>query len=200
MGGGRVTRPGFDIPQADKNDPLTEFYQLLQKALSKTGRFALPPLYAVFDVPEGEKPYAEEMWSYCAMASEKREGYELILPPTELHVLYDNLCVADSGAPAALILTEESTRKTIAVQILPPFVCGDEPIPPIPESTAALTLQLDYDDMLKVEQGTAALGRVLAQSAARKTWVRHPTMETWLMTKLAAAQRIYEFNHGQRNF
>ena len=46
MGGGHVSRPDFGMPQPDPAYPLTEFYLLLQHALDKAGRFALPALYA----------------------------------------------------------------------------------------------------------------------------------------------------------
>lgn len=42
MGGGHVSRPDFGMPQPDPAYPLTEFYLLLQHALDKAGRFALP--------------------------------------------------------------------------------------------------------------------------------------------------------------
>ena len=52
MGGGHVSRPDFGMPQPDPAYPLTEFYLLLQHALDKAGRFALPALYAR---PVGER-------------------------------------------------------------------------------------------------------------------------------------------------
>ena len=52
MGGGHVSRPDFGMPQPDPAYPLTEFYLLLQHALDKAGRFALPALYARVQAPE----------------------------------------------------------------------------------------------------------------------------------------------------
>ena len=51
MGGGHVSRPDFGMPQPDPAYPLTEFYLLLQHALDKAGRFALPALYARVQAP-----------------------------------------------------------------------------------------------------------------------------------------------------
>ena len=192
MGGGRVTRPNFDMPEADPRNPLTEFYALLQQGVTKSGSFALPGLYAAFAPPEDQKPYAEDMWDYCTLASTPRPGFAELAPPEKLQVLYDHLCVADSGAPAALLLTAVSTRKTTAVQLLPPFLSGEDPLPSLPDSAAALTLQLTYEDMLCVEQAPARLARALAQDAARKAWITHPKVENWLTAALAAAQRAYE--------
>ena len=51
MGGGHVSRPDFGMPQPDPAYPLTEFYQLLQRTLDRTGSFALPALYACLQAP-----------------------------------------------------------------------------------------------------------------------------------------------------
>ncbi len=62
-----------------------------------------------------------------------------------MQVLYSSLQVAADGAPAALRLTEECTRSVTALQLLPPFVWED-PLPPLPDVPAALTLQLTVQD------------------------------------------------------
>ena len=58
MGGGHVSRPDFGMPQPDPAYPLTEFYLLLQHALDKAGRFALPALYARVSGPNSMKRFS----------------------------------------------------------------------------------------------------------------------------------------------
>lgn len=189
MGGGRVTRPDFGMPQADPAHPMTEFYLLVQQALDREGTFALPGLYASFQSP-ARRIYAEEARAFCALSSVPREGYAQLLPPGRLRLLYVDLRVARDGTPAALLLTEESRRSTCAVRLLPPFV-WDDPLPPLPDSTCALTVQLTGRDVADVDADPAAVCRRLVHGTEGKTWVDHPRVEVWLAEKVALLQRLY---------
>ena len=140
MGGGHVSRPDFGMPQPDPAYPLTEFYLLLQHALDKAGRFALPALYARVQAP-ARHIYLDEAREYLSLSPTGREGDIRLLAEGSLQLLYSTLHVQPDGTPAALLLTEECTRATVAVQLLPPFVWED-PLPPLPDTPAALTLQL----------------------------------------------------------
>ena len=160
MGGGHVSRPDFGMPQPDPAYPLTEFYQLLQRTLDRTGSFALPALYA------------------CLQA------------PARLQLLYSSLHVLPDGTPTALLLTEACTRTVTAVQLLPPVVWED-PLPPLPDVPAALTVQLTMQDVLDIDTDPAALGRRLAEDPAGKCWRSHPRAETFLAERVALLQRVY---------
>lgn len=107
-----------------------------------------------------------------------------------LPALYAALHVQPDGTPAALLLTEECTRTTVAVQLLPPFVWED-PLPPLPDTPAALTLQLTGQDVLLADTDPAALGRRLVHTAAGKRWLHHPRADTFLAEKVAVLQRVY---------
>ena len=67
MGGGHVSRPDFGMPQPDPAYPLTEFYLLLQHALDKAGRFALPALYARVQAP-ARHIYLDEAREYLSLS------------------------------------------------------------------------------------------------------------------------------------
>ena len=121
MGGGHVSRPDFGMPQPDPAYPLTEFYLLLQHALDKAGRFALPALYARVQAP-ARHIYLDEAREYLSLSPTGREGDIRLLAEGSLQLLYNTLHVQPDGTPAALLLTEECTRATVAVQLLPPFV------------------------------------------------------------------------------
>ncbi len=108
-----------------------------------------------------------------------------------MQLLYSSLQVQPDGAPAALLLTEECTRLTVAVQLLPPFVWED-PLPPLPDTPAALTLQLTMQDVMQADTDPAALGRKLAGTAANKRWLHHPKAETFLAERVALLQRVYK--------
>ena len=107
-----------------------------------------------------------------------------------LPALYASLQVAADGAPAALLLTEECTRSVTALQLLPPFVWED-PLPPLPDVPAALTLQLTVQDVEAIDADPAALGRRLVGSPAGKCWLTHPKAETFLAERVALLQRVY---------
>ena len=124
MGGGHVSRPDFGMPQPDPAYPLTEFYLLLQHALDKAGRFALPALYARVQAP-ARHIYLDEAREYLSLSPTGREGDIRLLAEGSLQLLYNTLHVQPDGTPAALLLTEECTRATVAVQLLPPFVWED---------------------------------------------------------------------------
>ena len=118
MGGGHVSRPDFGMPQPDPACPLTEFYLLLQHALDAAGSFALPALYARVQAP-ARWIDPDEAREYLTLSPTEREGDTRLLAPGNLQLLYSTLHVAPDGAPAALLLTGECTRTTVAVQLLP---------------------------------------------------------------------------------
>ena len=190
MGGVHVSRPDFWMPQPDPAYPLTEFYLLLQHALDKAGRFALPALYARVQAP-ARRIYLDEAREYLSLSPTGREGDTRLLAEGNLQLLYSTLHVQPDGTPAALLLTEECTRTTVAVQLLPPFVWED-PLPPLPDTPAALSLQLTMQDVLLADTDPAALGQKLVGTAAGKCWLHHPRAETFLSERLALLQRVYK--------
>ena len=189
MGGGHVSRPDFGMPQPDPAYPLTEFYLLLQHALDKAGRFALPALYARVQAP-ARHIYLDEAREYLSLSPTGREGDIRLLAEGSLQLLYNTLHVQPDGTPAALLLTEECTRSVTALQLLPPFVWED-PLPPLPDVPAALTLQLTVQDVEAIDADPAALGRRLVGSPAGKCWLTHPKAETFLAERVALLQRVY---------
>ena len=108
----------------------------------------------------------------------------------QLQLLYSSLHVMPDGAPAALLLTEECTRTVYAVQLLPPFVWED-PLPPLPDAPAALSLTLTMRDVEEIDACPAALGHRLACDKAGKRWLHHPRAETYLSERIALFQRLY---------
>ena len=190
MGGGHVSRPDFGMPQPDAAYPLTEFYLLAQQALEKSGSFMLPALYAGLQAP-ARRIYREEAAGYLQLAAAPAEGLTRLLSPARMQLLYSSLQVQQDGTPAALLLTEECTRLTVAVQLLPPFVWED-PLPPLPDTPAALTLQLTMRDVMQADTDPEALGRKLAGTATNKRWLHHPKAETFLAERVALLQRVYK--------
>ena len=190
MGGGHVSRPDFGMPQPDAAYPLTEFYLLAQQALEKSGSFMLPALYAGLQAP-ARRIYREEAAGYLQLAAAPAEGLTRLLSPARMQLLYSSLQVQPDGTPAALLLTEECTRLTVAVQLLPPFVWED-PLPPLPDTPAALTLQLTMQDVMQADTDPEALGRKLAGTAENKRWLHHPKAETFLAERVALLQRVYK--------
>ena len=76
----------------------------------------------------------------------------------------------------------------MAVQLLPPFVWED-PLPPLPDVPAALTLQLTMQDVMAIDTAPAALAQKLVHSTDGKCWLHHPKAETFLSERLALLQR-----------
>ena len=190
MGGGHVSRPDFGMPQPDPAYPLTEFYLLLQRALDAAGCFALPALYAALRAP-ARHIYLDEARDYLTLSPTAAEGSTRLLAGGSLQLLYSTLHVQPDGTPAALLLTEECTRTTVAVQLLPPFVWED-PLPPLPDVPAALTLQLTMQDVMAIDTAPAALAQKLVHSTDGKCWLHHPKAETFLSERLALLQRVYK--------
>lgn len=190
MGGGHLSRPDFGMPQPNPDHPLTEFYQLLQRGLDREGVFALPALYAAFQAP-ARRIYADEAADYLTLSETPAESRTLLLPPRMLQILYSSLHVLPDGTPAALLLTEECSRTVYAVQLQPPFVWED-PLPPLPDCTAALTLTLTLRDVEATDADPAALARRLCREAAGKHWLSHPKADTYLAGRIALLQRLYK--------
>ena len=190
MGGGHLSRPDFGMPQPDPDHPLTEFYLLLQHGLDKAGVFHLPALYASFRAP-ARRIYADEAAGCLTLSETADEGAVLLSAPRNLQLLYSSLHVEPDGSPAALLLTEECSRAVCAVQLLPPFVWED-PLPPLPDTPAALTLQLTMQDVMQADTDPEALGRKLAGTATNKRWLHHPKAETFLAERVALLQRVYK--------
>lgn len=190
MGGGHVSRPDFGMPQPDPSHPLTEFYCLLQRALDREGVFALPALYAQFRAP-ARRIYADEAADFLTLLPEEGEGASRLLAPAQLQLLYSTLHVTPEGAPAALLLTEECTRTVYAVQLLPPFVWED-PLPPLPDCAAALTLTLTLRDVEAIDADPHALEQRLCREPGGKHWLAHPKAEAFLAGRIALLQRLYK--------
>ena len=190
MGGGHVSRPDFGMPQPDPSHPLTEFYCLLQRALDREGVFALPALYAQFRAP-ARRIYADEAADFLTLLPEEGEGASRLLAPAQLQLLYSTLHVTPEGAPAALLLTEECTRTVYAVQLLPPFVWED-PLPPLPDCAAALTLTLTLRDVEAIDTDPHALEQRLCREPGGKHWLAHPKAEAFLAGRIALLQRLYK--------
>lgn len=189
MGGGHLSRPDFGMPQPDPNHPLTEFYLLLQHGLDKAGIFHLPALYASFQAP-ARRIYADEAADYLTLGEAADEGAVRLSAARDIQLLYSSLHVEPDGSPAALLLTEECSRAVYAVQLLPPFVWAD-PLPPLPDVPAALTLQLTMQDVEAIDTDPAALARRLCQTAQHKHWLAHPKADTYLAERVALFQRLY---------
>ena len=190
MGGGHLSRPDFGMPQPDPAHPLTEFYLLLQHGLDREGVFALPALWADFQAP-ARRIYADEAEAFLTLRETPGAASTPLLAPRTLQLLYSSLHVLPDGTPAALLLTEECTRLTVAVQLLPPFVWED-PLPPLPDVPAALTLQLTTQDVMAIDTSPAALAQKLVHSTDGKCWLHHPKAETFLSERLALLQRVYK--------
>ena len=165
MGGGHVSRPNFGMPQPDPSHPLTEFYCLLQRALDREGVFALPALYAQFRAP-ARRIYADEAADFLTLLPDEEEGVSRLLAPAQLQLLYSSL------------------------HIMPPFVWED-PLPPLPDAPAALSLTLTMRDVEEIDACPAALGHRLACDKAGKRWLHHPRAETYLSERVALFQRLY---------
>ena len=118
------------------------------------------------------------------------EGAVLLSAPRNFQLLYSSLHVEPDGSPAALLLTEECSRAVCAVQLLPPFVWED-PLPPLPDVPAALTLQLTLQDVEAIDTDPAALARRLCQTTRQKHWLAHPRADLYLAEKIALFQRLY---------
>ncbi len=99
-----------------------------------------------------------------------------------LQLLYSSLHVEPDGSPAALLLTEECSRAVCAVQLLPPFVWED-PLPPLPDVPAALTLQLTLQDVEAIDTDPAALARRLCQTTRQKHWLAHPPKQICILRR-----------------
>lgn len=189
MGGGHLSRPDFGMPQPDPAHPLTEFYLLLQHGLDREGVFALPALWADFQAP-ARRIYADEAEAFLTLRETPGAASTPLLAPRTLQLLYSSLHVLPDGTPAALLLTEECTRTVFAVQLLPPFVWED-PLPPLPDTPAALTLTLTMQDVEAIDTDPAALGRRLVERTEGKRWLHHPRVETFLAERVALFQRVY---------
>ena len=182
MGGGHLSRPDFGMPQPDPDHPLTEFYLLLQHGLDKAGVFHLPALYASFRAP-ARRIYADEAAGCLTLSETADAGAVLLSAPRNLQLLYSSLHVEPDGSPAALLLTEECSRAVCAVQLLPPFVWED-PLPPLPDVPAALTLQLTLQDVEAIDTDPAALAHRLARPPGRSTGWPTPKQICILRRKL----------------
>ena len=182
MGGGHLSRPDFGMPQPDPDHPLTEFYLLLQHGLDKVGVFHLPALYASFRAP-ARRIYADEAAGCLTLSETADEGAVLLSAPRNLQLLYSSLHVEPDGSPAALLLTEECSRAVCAVQLLPPFVWED-PLPPLPDVPAALTLQLTLQDVEAIDTDLPPLPAACARPPGRSTGWPTPKQICILRRKL----------------
>lgn len=191
MGGGKMTRPDFGLGQPDPGHPMTEFYTLLLEGLSGAETFGLPGLYARFDPPAW--PIApEEARDWVSLSPTPREGFVRLLDPGRLRVLYAELRCTPAGVPSALMLTQEGSRSTCGVRLLPPFLWpSDEAAPPWPDCSMALTLALGPDAPGLADASPRTLARRLIDQTHGKTWVSHPLLDRWVQAQAARWQKLW---------
>ncbi|OUN72728.1 hypothetical protein B5G12_08425 [Faecalibacterium sp. An58] len=191
MGGGKMTRPDFGLGQPDPGHPMTEFYTLLLEGLSGAETFGLPGLYARFDPPAW--PIApEEARDWVSLSPTPREGFVRLLDPGRLRVLYAELRCTPAGVPSALMLTQEGSRSTCGVRLLPPFLWpSDEAAPPWPDCSMALTLALGPDAPDLADASPRTLARRLIDQTHSKTWVSHPLLDRWVQAQAARWQKLW---------
>ena len=191
MGGGKVTRPDFGLGQPDPGHPMTEFYTLVLEGLEQAESFALPGLYARFDPPAWPIE-AHEARDWCSLSPVPREGFTQIVPPGRLRVLYSELRCTAAGAPSALVLTQEGTRTSCALRLLPPFPWpSEEETPAWPDCAMALTLTLGPRAVDLADANPAALARQLIENPEGKAWVQHPKLDRWLEAQGARWQKLW---------
>lgn len=191
MGGGKVTRPDFGLGQPDPGHPMTEFYTLLLEGLGRAESFALPGLYARFD-PPGWPIAPGEARDWCGLSPSPRAGYAPVVKPGRLRFLSAELRCTPAGTPAALVLTEEGSRRSCAVRLLPPCLWpSDEAVPPWPDCALALTLTLGPDAPDLADRDPGLLARQLIAEQEGKAWVSHPLLDRWLEAQAARWQRLW---------
>ena len=159
---GRRTRfaPRFRDAAARPGPPADGVLLPAAAGLRPGGRVC--PARAVRAVPRsGPAHLRDEAADFLTLLPDEEEGASRLLAPAQLQLLYSSLHVMPDGAPAALLLTEECTRTVYAVQLLPPFVWED-PLPPLPDAPAALSLTLTMRDVEEIDACPAALGHRLA--------------------------------------
>ena len=191
MGGGKMTRPDFGLGQPDPGHPMTEFYTLLLEGLSGAETFGLPGLYARFDPPAWPID-PEEARDWVSLSPTPREGFVRLLDPGRLRVLYAELRCTPAGIPSALMLTQEGSRSTCGVRLLPPFLWpSDEAAPPWPDCSMALTLALGPDAPDLADASSRTLARRLIDQTHGKTWVSHPLLDRWVQAQAARWQKLW---------
>ena len=135
--------------------------------------------------------HADEAEAFLTLRETPGAASTPLLAPRTLQLLYSSLHVLPDGTPAALLLTEECTRTVYAVQLLPPFVWED-PLPPLPDCAAALTLTLTLRDVEAIDADPHALEQRLCREPGGKHWLAHPKAEAFLAGRLALLQRLYK--------
>lgn len=188
MGGGHLTRPNYGSSRPNPNDPMTEFYLLLERGVEKCGQFAMPGCWGSFK-PDFSRPlFEEDMPALCRFSPAPGQGNE-IFGPRRVAVNSHELWVTAQGSPIALIINGPQRREHYAVQLLPPFP-GVE-VPPPPAGLPRMALTLNEEMIFLADARPDALAERLALELWGKAWEEHPEMEKWMTRALALAQREY---------
>ena len=189
MGGGHITRENEYRTEPDPKHPLTEFYLLLQDAVSRRHYFEIPGCWGCFIPPDSEPLYEENIPEYCHFSSKWKQGWPQVAAPRRLSVLYETMIAERDVTPAALILTEEGTRRTFVIQLEPPFAGAGVAVPAIPDGWAALRLRITPQDLDLIDRNPRLLAERMLGDSAEKQWIKNPSMDAWMRKALALAQR-----------
>ena len=185
MGGGHVMTPDFRMPQPDAAYPLTEFYPAGAAGAGKKRQlYAARPLRrAASPCPAHLPGGGRRVFTACGCSG--RGPDPAALPCPDAPFLYSSLQVQPDGTPAALLLTEECTRLTVAVQLPPPFVWED-PLPPLPIAPGGAHPAIDHAgrDGHRDHFPAALAQKLVISNLCRRTWtclavrcVRYTKME-----------------------
>ncbi len=141
---------GFRDAPAKPGPSLTEFYQLLQRGLDREGRvFALPALYATFQAP-ARHIYVDEAADYLTLSETRRRAAPCCSRPgcSKFYTAASRPAGRHPGGSSPSPRSAPLHRLRGAAPA--PFVWED-PLPPLPDCAAALTLTLTLRDVEAID-------------------------------------------------
>ena len=172
MGGGHLSRPDFGMPQPNPDHPLTEFYQLLQRGLDREGRVCAARASMQ---PFRPRPGTSTLTKPPITSPYRRPGGEPHrCSRPGCSKFYTAASTSCRTAPGGSSPHRSAPRTVYAVQLQPPPLSGRDPLPPLPDCAAALTLTLTLRDVEAIDAdprraGPAALPGSGGQALARPT-------------------------------
>ena len=192
MGGGHLSRLDFGDAPAKPGPSPDGILSASSARAGREGVFALPALYAAFQAP-ARRIYADEAADYLTLSETRRRAAPAAPAPDAPNFIQQPPRPAGrhpggSSPHRGLPCTRPGDARGCSST---PLVWED-PLPPLPDCAAALTLTLTLRDVEAIDADPAALARRLCREAAGKHWLATPKADTYLAGRIALLQRLYK--------
>lgn len=165
---------------------MTSLYMLLQEAVDETQHFTFPNCYGVFSVFPVERIATwQDIRCRIQHFSIPKENGEQLIEARSFEISASELVRNGVNEPQALILTEKTKQRQLAIVLVPPESVCKRPVPKPFRDYSTVCIYID-EDLYQIK--SYDLKKLLRDGTKGKKWISSPAIDKW-------ANKILERQH-----